>query len=172
MKLEHISDFIWTPVRTKPRREKKLAEFCSANNILYYLPLNRKLSRYQRRTVEFYVPMFPGYIFCSLDEHAFKRVLQSNAVIYRINLDDAGESELIEELLAVQTIEQMSREKEIIVKPELIEGSKIKICNGSFSGTEGIINRRKGKTLISINIELLNQSVSIEVDAGDLELNK
>lgn len=170
MNIYHIDNHIWTPVRTKPKREKKVAEFCKAHNITTYLPLNRKLHRYDRRTVEFFVPMFPGYIFCNLNEEVYKTLLQSNSIVFRINLDVEAEKQLIEELIYVQAFEQISTEKEVIVNPELVEGVKIKVSGGPLKGTHGFVEKRRGKTIVSINIEMLNQSVSVEVDAGDLEI--
>jgi hypothetical protein len=101
MELKHIPGFIWTPVRTKPRREKKLAEYCKANNVDCYLPLKRKLHRYDRRTVEFFIPMFPGYVFCCLDEDKYQRILRSNLIVFRIKIDEKAEDILLKELDAV-----------------------------------------------------------------------
>lgn len=172
MDITHVDDLIWTPVRTKPRQEKKLQEYCNANHVLNYLPLLKKCHRYERRTVEFHVPMFPGYIFCHIDEEKYKRILRSNAIVFRISLNDKQELDLVQELKSIQIYERMSVEKEIVVNPELVTGSKIKIIGGPLMGAEGIVEKRKGQTVVTVNIELLGQSVSVEADAGDIELNE
>lgn len=169
MELVHIQGFFWTPVRTKPRREKKLAEYCAANNIIFYLPLKRNVRRYQRRTIEFLVPMFPGYVFCVLNDTYYQKLLLSNSIVYRIKIDEQNETILIEELKSIQHFEEISKEAEIIVHPELVTGTPVMINNGPLKGTRGVVERRKGKTFISINIEILGQSVSTEVDIGDLD---
>jgi transcription antitermination factor NusG len=167
--LIHEKGFLWTPVRTKPRQEKKLAGYCSVNNIKYYLPLRKTVHRYNRRTVEFYVPMFTGYIFCCLNEDKYQSLLRSNAVVYRIQMDFPGEHSLIEELEAVQAFERIFDRKDILVKPELVQGTGVSINSGPMKGMKGVIRRRKGKTLVTVNIELLGQSVSAEADIGDVE---
>lgn len=167
--LKHIPGFIWMPVRTKPRREKKVAEYCEANDISCYLPLKRNVHRYERRTVEFRVPMFPGYVFCSLNEAYYQRLLRSNAIVYRINIDKVEEESLLEELQAIRAFEELSDKSEVEVKPELVKGTKVVIQSGPMKGMQGIIERRKGKTLMSVNIEILGQSATAEVDVGDLE---
>lgn len=169
---EHIPGHIWTPVRTKPRREKKLAEYCEAKGVEFYLPLKKRIHRYGRRTVEFFIPMFPGYVFCCLDEKKYQTILRSNCIVFRINIDEAGEEELLRELKSIRAFEKLSHETEVTVKPELVEGARVKINSGPFQGTTGFIERRKGKTLLTVNIEILGQSVTAEVDAGDLDVDK
>lgn len=169
MLIEHVPGFTWMPVRTKPRREKKVLEFCQANNILCYLPLNKKVHRYERRSVEFHVPMFSSYVFCNMNEDKYQRLLCSNAILFKIDIDKSAEENLIRELNAVQSLEKLSLETELSVKPELVGGVRVTVNNGPMRGMQGIIKKRKGKTLIFVNIDLLGQSVSAEFDAGDLE---
>lgn len=168
----HVPGFLWTPVRAKPRREKKIAEFCEANNITCYLPLIRRIHRYGRRTVESFVPMFSGYIFCLLNEEKHQRLLRSNAVVYRIMMDEISERVLLNEFDSIRAFEELSRRTEVVVKPELAEGSRISVNSGPLAGTHGIVTRRKGKTMLAVNIEILGQSVAAELDAGDLDLCK
>jgi transcription antitermination factor NusG len=169
MSFSHTPGVLWTPVRTKPRREKKVAEYCAANNISCYLPLLKKVHRYGGRTVEFFIPMFAGYIFCGLDDEKYQRLTRSNSILFRINMDKFQEEALVGELNAIKVFEELSKHAEVIVKPELAEGSKVVINSGPLRGALGIIERRKGKTLVSVNIEMLGQSVTAEFDAGDLE---
>lgn len=159
----------WTPVRTKPRREKKLLEFCEAKKITCYLPLLRRLHSYGKRTAEFDVPMFPGYVFCCIDDSDYQTVLTSHAVLFRIKVCEKEQAELIEQLSSVREIEKMSELGEVVVKPELVPGSIIRVKNGPLAGTSGIVSSRKDKLTLSVNIELLGQSVCTEISASDLE---
>ena len=49
-------DARWAAVHTRPRCEKVVARYCTANGIEHYLPLRRRAERYQRRTVETALP--------------------------------------------------------------------------------------------------------------------
>ena len=164
------SKVTWMPVRSKPRAEKKIAEYCKAHNIEYYLPLLRRLHRYEKRTAEFFVPMFPGYIFCALDDELYSKLVRSNAVLFRIPLDGFEEEHLIEELDALRRFEQMAKEADIVVNPKIVPGVLVEVVSGPMKGTKGVVERRKGKVAITINIELLGQSASMEIDAGDLDV--
>ena len=116
--------------------------------------------------------MFSSYIFCNLNEEKYQRLLCSNAILFKIDIDINAEENLIRELKTIQSLEKLSSETEISVKPELAGGVKVTVNNGPMRGMQGIIKKRKGKTLIFVNIDILGQSVSAEFDAGDLEAEK
>lgn len=166
----HVDGLLWTPVRTKPRREKKVAEFCDSRKLVYYLPLRRSVKRYDRRTYEFFPPMFPGYIFCCVDNDRYQELLLSHAVMFRVKMDEPLERKLIDDLTNVQIVERHIGESELVVKPELVSGRPVKICGGPLRGINGIIEKRKGKVVVSVNIEILGQSASVELDVGDIEM--
>ena len=162
----------WTAAYTKPRCEKVVKDYCDRHDITCYLPLRRKAQRYQRRTVETFLPMFPGYVFVQLDGSIQTTLLQSHRVIHTLPLDDQQENHLIQDLNDLQQLEQLAQEAEIIIKPELVPGKPILIASGPLQGTTGIIERRQSQTRITVNIDLLGQSASVEVDAGDLEIEE
>lgn len=169
MRFEHHPGFCWMPVRTKPRQEKKTREYCFAHQIECYLPLIRKLHYYGKRSMEFMLPMFPGYVFCLVSEENYKIMVLSNAVLFKISLDEKGEACLLKELESIRAFERLALEKDIVVKPELVTGTPVEVSSGPFKGITGVVEYRKNKTMITVNIEILGQSASVEVDAGLLE---
>ena len=171
MNISNSPGFLWTPVRTKPRQEKKFIEYCEAHGIAFYLPLRKSVKRYQRRTVEFYIPMFTGYVFCSLDQDLYQKAVLSNRIVYRLQINEKNEEELIRDLCDIQMIEKLTGEADVIVRPELAPGKKIIVRSGPFKGMRGVAEKRKGKTMITINVEMLGQSVSAETDVEDIEVD-
>lgn len=159
----------WTPIRTKPRQEKKLSRYCAANNIPYYLPLIQKIHRYGNRRETFSSPMFPGYVFCRINENLFSKLQLSNAVVYKIAIDAHIERTLIQELKAIRIFERMSNSGTIEISPELIAGTAVEITRGLFQGITGIVQCRKGKLMLIVSIELLGQTAAVEINASDLE---
>jgi transcription antitermination factor NusG len=172
MEILHVEGKLWTPIRTKPKKEKKLAEYCEANKIDYYLPLRRSIKRYGRKTVEFFPPMFSGYIFCLLDNDLYNLIVRSNAVFFKVKIDEISEKQLINDLNNIIIIEKFSRQKEIVIKPELVSGIQVQITNGPLCGITGIIKGRKSNIAVTANIEMLGQSVTVELDMGDVEIEK
>lgn len=168
-KLIHHAERLWMPVRTKPRQEKKLAEYCKVHNIDYYLPLRRKLHRYSKGKCEFTLPMFSGYIFCCLNQELYSVLVRSNAVLFKINLDEIDEARLLGELRNIYQLEMLALEHTLVIKPELKPGIPVTISSGPFRGIEGIVSFRNNRHYITINIEMLGQSVSAKVDIDAVE---
>ena len=113
--------------------------------------------------------MFPGYVFCLVSEENYKIIVLSNAALFKINLDERGETLLLKELESIRAFERLALEKDIVVKPELVAGMSVEVSSGPFKGITGIVEYRKNKTMITVNIEILGQSASVEVDAGLLD---
>ena len=163
-------DLSWTAVRTKPRCEKVVANFCDKRDIVCYLPLRRQAKRYQRRTVESFLPMFPGYVFAQLHEQGRNTILQSHKIVTILPIDDVQECLLIEQLREIQLLEQASQEAQLVIQPKLVPGKPIFIKTGPFQGLTGIVQRRKQKARVTVNLEFLGQSVSAELDIGEVEI--
>jgi transcription antitermination factor NusG len=172
MEINKEKNMLWTPVRTKPRHEKKLHHYCELNNVKSYLPLYCKAKRYGRKTVEHWLPMFPGYVFVCVDEDKYTNLLRSGAIMYRIDMNEYNEKKLIEDLCTLLQFELIAGNKELSVKPELVPGKKVTVVNGPFTGLSGIIDKRNKELLITVNIDLLGQSVSTHLDIGDVELDE
>jgi transcription antitermination factor NusG len=172
MEIVHIDNLLWFPIRTKPKKEKKLAEYCQAHKIRYYLPVTKSVKRYGRKTVEFTLPMFNGYIFCQLDHELYKLLLRSHGVFFKVAIDDFSEDQLIKDLKNIYQLENLSEDKEIVIKPELAEGVPITIADGPLQGVVGIITRRTNDVVVTVNVDILGQSVSVKMDVGEIELVK
>jgi len=170
IELGHQAGRLWTPLRARPRREKKAAEYCRGLGIPCYLPLRRRRQRYQRRTVETLLPMFPGYVFGAIDEEDYRQILLSGHVAGRLLVNEASEARLIADLNAVRRFEELSRSREVIVMPELVAGVAVVVRAGPLRGIRGIVERRKNATVVAVNVEMLGQSVAAELDVGELEL--
>ncbi|MCF6175056.1 MAG: hypothetical protein L3J71_04775 [Victivallaceae bacterium] len=169
--IEHNDGWLWMPVRTKPRQEKKLAAYCKIHNIGCYLPLLRRMHHYEKSNAEFKLPMFPGYIFCQINNDTYSTIVRSNTVLFKIDLDETGEAQLIKELLSIRQLETLAMENKLIIKPELEPGTPVTIKSGPFRDIEGIVSFRNNRCRITINIEMLGQSVSTEVNIENVDKN-
>src|SRR6266542_4060002 len=70
----------WFVAHTRPRCEKKLAEYCQRESFLVTLPCYRTVHKYRGKTVTFQKPLFPGYVFLQLLTHQRQKVYQSDYV--------------------------------------------------------------------------------------------
>ncbi len=159
----------WTAAHTKSRCEKVVSLHCERHAIPHYLPLLRRAKRYQRRTVETFLPMFPGYLFVQLNAETLTTLLRSHRVVQLLRTDETTEKVLVEELRQIQQLEQIQREAELLVQPDLAPGKPVLITAGPLAGLSGIVQRRRNTTRVTVNVELLGQSVSAELDIGEVE---
>src|SRR3954470_11957133 len=93
---ELSTELAWYVAHTRPRREKKLAEYCEQKGFSVNLPLYRSVKKYRGKTVEFTKPLFPGYVFLRLLPQQRAPVYQSD---YVANLLDVVDQKLFEEQL-------------------------------------------------------------------------
>jgi hypothetical protein len=63
-----MGELLWSVAHTRPRREKKLKQYCEQEEISAILPCYKAVHRYPRKTVVFEKPLFPGYVFLRLLE--------------------------------------------------------------------------------------------------------
>jgi len=170
IELRHIENHLWTPIRTKPKKEKKMAEYCEKHGFLYYLPLIKSVKRYERKTVIFYPPMFAGYIFCNIEHQKYKELLKSHDIFFKVDVDETIEKQLIIDLQNIRIIEQSQQNNtQVVIKPELTLGSPVKITSGPLKGATGVINKRENIYSVSVNIELLGQCIEVNLDIGEMD---
>lgn len=156
----------WYVAHTRPRCEKKLAEYCEREGFSVTLPLYKSVKKYPGKTVTFEKPLFPNYLFLRLRSHERKRVYQSD---YVANLLDVPDQQTFQEQLdAILTA--LETEYEICALPHISVGKKVKIRAGALRGMEGYVEERQGKLLVLLRLDFIGQSAGVKVEAGDLEV--
>jgi transcription antitermination factor NusG len=159
----------WTAVRIKPRSEKTFTKYCEGVHALSYLPLRRRVERYQRRTVTTWLPMFPGYVFVQYDPSCPAQLVNSHKILHILDVTPTAEVGLVEELRGLQKMETLAQTEDIEVMPEIVPGEAVRITGGPLHGVTGIVERRVGAVRVTVNVEILGQSVAVEMDLGELE---
>ena len=167
---EIVTGKFWTPVRCKPRQEKKLLQYCHGKGIAAYLPVRKKVRFYGKRKREFELPMLPGYVFCRISAGEVVLLRQSDAMIYVIPVDGFSEVQLRRELRDLHAFERLSWSCRVDVRPELASGTPVEVTAGALRGCRGVVVKRKNRSVLVINIELLGQSVEAEIEAEKLSI--
>lgn len=170
MDFEIFEDKMWMPIHTKPRSEKKFQRFCEKFDMVSYVPLRLKARSKGTRIVHSHIPMFPGYAFACLNDEEKSRISTSNAIVRFIRLSRAQEESLVGELKGIRILEELQGTQEIVVAPEIVPGLEVAIKGGPLRGLTGIVENRKGIHRIIVNVEMICQSVVMEMDSSDLEI--
>jgi len=152
------NEVFWYVAHTRPRCEKKLADYCQREGFLVTLPCYRAVHKYRGKTVAFQKPLFPGYVFLQLLTHQRQKVNQSD---YVANLLDVPDQETFAQQLA-----------DILraLAPQISAGSRVRIKSGPLRGLEGSVEQRAGTTLVLLRLDFISQAAAVKIDATELEI--
>ena len=152
----------WVVLHSRPRCEKKIADHCKRNGLPWYLPLRKKIHRYGSREKSFLSPLFPGYVFCVVTP-AKKSDIRQNRYVANL-LEVIDQEKLVEQLRQIDRALTLGEVVEVM--PYLDTGRRVKVTGGVMKGLEGIVSRVKGRTRVIINVDMIRQSVAVEVDSA------
>lgn len=155
----------WWVAHIKSRNEKALAWQLVTHRVQYFLPMSWKVSKNKQRTFRSLLPVFPGYLFFCGQERDRMEVLKTNRVANLIPVH--SQSQLVTELKPIETV---LRTGEILLPHDYLQaGQKCKVIAGPLMGTEGIVESTpKGSRLI-LQVEMLGQAASVEIDMDMVE---
>lgn len=136
--------------------------------IEHYLPLyraQRKWSDGSRVTLD--LPLFPGYLFVRIKRTDRVSVLQIPGVVAIVGGTGREPQPMSDsEINALRTGLLLRRAEP---HPLLTVGQRARIASGVLAGMEGVILQRKNHLRIVLTVDLVRQSVSVEVDIRELE---
>lgn len=155
---------LWSVIHTRPRCEKKIADFCARGGMPVYLPLRRKVHHYGTRERSFWSPLFPGYAFCVASPMEQSTLRQNRHVANLLEVVD--QETLVGQLRQIH--QALTAGDVVEVMPYLEAGKRVRVVGGAFKGFEGFVVRVKGRTRVIINVDMIRQSVAVEVDTAYL----
>jgi transcription antitermination factor NusG len=161
-----MSELKWFVAHTRPRREKKLAEYCQQKEISVTLPCYDSVHKYRGKSVVFRKPFFPGYVFIQIPENQKDTVRQSDHVANLLSVFDQEtfQRQLEDILLALST------EQGVQLAPSVGKGMRVKIKAGPLMGLEGWVEDRYGMSTVLLRLDFINQAAAVKLDADMLEL--
>jgi transcription antitermination factor NusG len=163
--LHAVSALRWFVAHTRPRREKKLVDFCKRQSIAATLPCYESAHKYRGKTAVFQKPLFPGYVFLQL-EPARKDVVRQNehvANLLEVFDQETFERQLRDILLAVEA------NLGVRLAPAIGEGMRVRIKAGPLEGVEGWVEQRYGLTTVLLRLDFISQAAAVKLEADLLE---
>jgi transcription antitermination factor NusG len=157
----------WYAVRTNSRHEKRVCEYLKHREVECFLPLYETVHRWRNGcNARVELPLFPNYLFVKTDPRERVRVLEVPGV-----LSFVGSSN---ELWPLPTFEIEALRSGLHLRKfephdYLVVGQKVRIIAGPLSGLVGILVRKRGEPRVVLSLDLIQRSVAVEVDAGDVE---
>jgi len=158
----------WFAVYTSPRHEKRVGQYLNAREIEHYLPLYHVRRKWRDgSTVTLDLPLFPGYLFVHIERNDRVRLLEVPGVLNFVGGTGRRPASLPDAEIDALRAGLPLRHAE--PHPLLIVGQRARIRSGALAGMEGIVVRQKGGLRVVLTMEMILQSVAVEVDASELE---
>lgn len=158
-------DWEWVILHTRPRAEKKVLQHYEQEGRPMYLPLRKKEHRYGGRLRAFWSPLFGGYAFGCFPCNEIHKIKYNQYVANVLRVLDQGP--FLQQLRAIE--KALAFNEMVDVMPYLEQGKPVRIVSGPMKGVEGIVERIAQKTKVVISIEMIQQSVFVEVDSSMIE---
>ncbi len=157
----------WCVAHTKPRQEKLLSDDLQTRGVFHYLPLSARTTRSKNtgRVSHSEVPVFPGYLFYVRREDQWNDAMMTNRIVSTLAVTDQ-----IEFVGQLRQIHRMLGTGADFERGNLFKvGQWARIIEGPLMGLEGIVRRRLSRVRLGLNVQMLGQSISVEVAQDVLE---
>lgn len=157
----------WYAVYTRFQHEKSAAGLLEKKDFEVFLPVYRAVHRWRDRKQTVTLPLFPCYLFLRTDLARKTEILRTAGILWMVeNAGRAcevpdGEIEVVRRICSVAP--------RLRPHPYLKQGDFVRIRKGPLAGVEGIFVRTKNECRVIVSVELLRQSVAVEIDMADVE---
>ena len=162
-----VTPLSWFAVYTRYRHEKAVAQVITGKGVEVFLPLYKAVHRWKDRMKDLSLPLFPNYVFvlASLDRRV--AILSTPGVYDFVRLGGVPAPIPAAEIDAVRCA--VERGLNVEPHPLLKSGDQVRVKSGPLEGLEGILVRKKSFYRLVLSVELLMKSISVEVEACDVE---
>jgi transcription antitermination factor NusG len=158
----------WFAVFTSPRHEKRVQQHFSQRDVENYLPIYRSPRKWRNGLkVVLELPLFPGYIFVRIRRSERVKVLEVPGVVAIVG-GAAGQMARLPEA-EVEALRSGLHLRQAEPHPLLTVGRRARIRTGALAGLEGIVVRKKNSLRVVLTMDLIMQSIVVEVDGEELE---
>jgi len=158
----------WYALYTRSRFEKKLMSELTDRSIEVFLPMREVLSRWKDRKKKIWVPLFPGYIFVhQVDTPANRyRVLNVPGAVRFVGFNSQTVPIPQEQIDGVRRF----LESNLMVDPYpfMRIGRRVEVIAGPLKGIQGKLVQKRGRFRFVLQVDLIRQAISVEIDASDV----
>jgi transcription antitermination factor NusG len=160
----------WFAAYTTPRHEKAIACHLQSRQIGSFLPLYTSVRRWKNGCrVLIAQPLFPNYIFVHIARRDAVKVLQVPGIVSIVSV---GREPSALPSSEIESLRSGLPRRQFEPHPYLVVGQKVRIASGSLAGMVGVLVRKKNHLRVVLTLELIQQSVAVEVGIDEIEAVK
>ncbi len=153
---------VWRALTVRSRHEKIAAQSLRSRGLEEFLPLYPSKRAWSDRTKVVDLPLFPGYVFCRVPQS--KRLLAVSSPGVTSIVGFGGQDAVIEEHELESVRRMLAAGLAVEPWPYVRPGNIVEIRSGPLSGLRGEVVREKGLWRLIVNVDLLQRSVSAELE--------
>jgi transcription antitermination factor NusG len=158
----------WFAAYTSPRHEKRVEQYLRQREVEHYLPVYRSQRKWRNGLkVTLDLPLFTGYIFVRIKRIERVRVLEVPGVLAMVGGAAGIMAPLPDD--AIDALRSGLHLRNPEPHPLLTVGQRARIRSGALAGMEGIVLRTKNSLRVVLTVDMLQQSIAVEVDGSELE---
>lgn len=151
----------WFALHVKTRHEQAVAAGLEAKNIESLVPVMNQRRHWSDRLKTVRSPIFPGYVFCRLEQARKLAAVRTPGVIRVVAFDgrdcplEATEIESLQALSATEAAAQPCG--------YLPNGQRVRLVDGPLAGLTGVLARSEKTNRLIVSIDILQRSVAVDV---------
>lgn len=157
----------WWVIYTRHQHEKTVADTLTEKGFEVFLPLYKSVRRWKDRQKVLDLPLFPSYVFVHGGLESRFRVLSTPGVYMTLTQGDSIALVPENEMADLQRI--VGGDAPIEPHPFLKCGERVRVIRGPLAGVEGLLARKKNIYRLILSVDMVAQSVAVEVNAADVE---
>ena len=157
----------WYALYTRHQHENTVAQILTNKGYEVFLPLYSVAHRWQDRTKQLRLPLFPCYVFLRGTFGGWLHVLTTPGVHTIVGW--GGRPAVIPEVEIEAVRQVVNSSLRFEPHPFLKCGDRVRIKSGPLRGLEGILVRKKNLFRLVITVEMLGKSAAVEIDTCSLE---
>jgi transcription antitermination factor NusG len=157
----------WWALYTRHQHEKTVADTLCAKGFEVFLPMYESVRRWKDRRKVLSLPLFPCYVFVRGELSRRLQILTTPGIHMILSHGETFAAIPETEIQAIR--KTVNGHFRVEPHPFLKCGDRVRVKRGSLQGVEGILVRKKNIFRLVLSVEMLAQSVGVEIDAADVE---
>lgn len=157
---------LWYAVWVRSRHESRVLTQLQGKGIEAFLPTISRWSRWKDRKKRIDWPLFPGYCFVQVDPRETLPVLTCAGVVRLVSFEGKPAPVPGSQIESIRTLVMSDLRYDPC--PLIHEGDAVQVVSGPLRGVVGRLDRKGARARLVLNVDLVGQGVSVEVDAADV----
>jgi transcription elongation factor/antiterminator RfaH len=150
----------WYAANVRPNAERAALAHLSRQGFRSFLPTRLKTIRHARQFRTSIAPLFPGYLFVSLDISR-ERWRSVNGTVGVVSLVMTGNEPLPVPQGVIETLIDLSSENGIVQFEKMQAGQRVKILTGPFAEQCGTLDSLDDRGRVHVLLDMMGMSISV-----------